>query len=127
MEIDDLVVQNMLLDTNTGEVVGYTLMNSNGQVVALTKSKIIELDADLANYIDYVDATPLEVSSARNKYALNSNILYHTEEYEDEAYKRMKDNKISIWGDVFNYYHVVDLDSDKALQNVLTSSEDYND
>ena len=127
MEIDDLIVQNMLLDTNTGEVVGYTLMNSNGQVVALTKSKIIELDADLANYIDYVDATPLEVSSARNKYALNSNILYHTEEYEDEAYKRMKDNKISIWGDVFNYYHVVDLDSDKALQNVLTSSEDYND
>ena len=75
MKLDDLMLQNKLVDKNTQEIVGYLLTSNKGRVVALTKSKMIALGMDLANYIDYTDAETLEVISSNNCYSLVENIF----------------------------------------------------
>ena len=124
MKLNDLVVNSVLVNEVSGEIVGYMLMNNVGQCVALTKSKITELDSDLATYIDYLDLPIICVLSARNYYALLENSLYKLEDYEDDDYVKL-DDKVCIYGFVFNFYHLVELDNETAINNVLTSSEDY--
>ena len=124
MQLDDLSVQNQLVDVNTGEVIGYTLISPVGRVVALTKSKILDMKMDLANYIDYVGAEALEVISNDKYYFLAENKLYDIEEYEDAPYKTLSDNKVSIWGNVVNRYHLIELNNEQAIKNVLLDVED---
>ena len=126
MILSDLVVSKILVNEVTGEPMGYMLMNNLGQVVSLTESKIKELDSDLGSYIEYVNEEHLAVVGYKNKYALYENMLYYDDNWVDEPYRKMGD-KIMMWGYVFNHYHVVELDNEAAINNVLTLSEGYND
>ena len=123
MNLDDLNLQNKLVNIITGKIVGYTLVSNTGRVVALTKSKILELDMDLANYIDYTDVPILEVYSYNNTYALSENRLYFIDEYEESPYKVLEDNKVCIYGNVINKYHLITLDSDTVIKSIINGDE----
>lgn len=113
-----LVPKYKLVDFVTGEIVGYiySYLETN---IAVTKEKAVELGLESADYIEYLDLEVWEVLSHNNKYALLSNAILYYPIYSDTEFDRLDDEKVIIWGYIFEKYHLVSLDDDSVINQVL--------
>lgn len=115
--LDDLVVESKLVDVVTGEVIGYILADETYKV-AITKKKMLEENMDLASYIDYVDASLVEVVSYNNKYASVDNMKYRLENLSDVPFERLEDGTVALSGYVFDKFRLIELDNDTAINTI---------
>ena len=123
MKLDDLIMQSKLVDKNTKEIVGYTLLSTSGGILALTRGAIESLEMDLINYLDYTDPDEVEVISYKGYYSPVENILYRMEEYSDNPYKVFSDGKVAIYGDVVERFKLINLDNKTAIRNILEEND----
>ena len=115
--LDILVVESKLVDIVTGEVVGYILADG-GYKVAMTKKKMLEEGMDLASYIDYVDASLIEVAFYNNKYASIDSMKYKLENLSDVPFERLADGTVALSGYVFDKFRLIELDNDTAINTI---------
>lgn len=115
--LDDLVVESKLVDIVTGEVVGYILADETYKV-AITKKKMLEEGMDLASYIDYVDASLVEVAFYNNKYASIDNMKYKLENLSDVPFEKLADGTVALSGYAFDKFRLIELDNDTAINTI---------
>lgn len=115
--LDDLVVESKLVDIVTGEVVGYILADETYKV-AITKKKMLEENMDLASYIDYVDASLVEVAFYNNKYASIDNMKFKLENLSDVPFERLTDGTVALSGYVFDKFRLIELDNNTAINTI---------
>ena len=115
--LDDLVVESKLVDVVTGEVIGYILADETYKV-AITKKKMLEEGMDLASYIDYVDASLVEVAFYNNKFANIDSMKYKLENLSEVPFERLADGTVAISGYVFDKFRLIELDNETAINTM---------
>ena len=118
----ELVPESRLIDTETGEIIGY-MLQAGLRRVALTLDKIKELKLDCATYIEFLELNTVEVCSYNKKYALLENVLYTIEELKLLPF-RQQGNKVIIWGNCFRASNLVSLDDEIALKYALNIKDE---
>lgn len=112
--MNELIPQAKLVDSETGEIIGY-MLQAGVRRVALTLDRIKNLNLDCTSYISFLEMETIEVLSYNNKFALVDNRLFTNEEYESFPYKVVGDI-VYIWGSAFKQSQLITLDNDTAIK-----------
>lgn len=115
MSKSKLVPIKRLVDCMNGETIGF-VYSKGTYTVPLSISFIKKNKLDSWDFIEYVDAPEVQVLVWGDKYALRENVLLTISEYEDDAFVRLEDGRVAIWGRVIEPRCLVVLDNVLAYQ-----------
>lgn len=113
----ELIPQARLIDTETGEIIGY-MLQAGVRRVALTLDKIKNLNLDCASYISFLEMETIEVLSYKDRFAIVDNRLMFNEDYSCSPFKIVGDITY-IWGSAFKHSNLVTLDDDTAIKYAM--------
>lgn len=115
MSKNKLVPIQKLVDCMNGETIGF-IYSKGTYTVPLSIPFIKKNKLDSWDFIEYVDVPEMQVLVWGDKYALGENVLLTLSEYEDDAFVRLEDGRVAIWGRVIEPRYLVVLDNDLAYQ-----------
>ena len=119
---EQLNLAERLVEISSQQTIGYILANKTNKV-ALSLSKIQELNLPVQSYMQFADIPSTEVVTYDNHFARTSTALLHLPEYSDTSFDRIDGDRVVIYGYVFDRYSLIELDNETALHNALIDSE----
>lgn len=119
---EQLNLAERLVEVNSQQPIGYILANKTNKV-ALSLSKIQELNLPVQSYMQFADIPSTEVVTYNNHFARTPTALLHLPEYSDTSFDRLEGDRVVIYGYVFDRYSLIELDNETALHNALIDSE----
>lgn len=119
---EQLNLAERLVEISSQQPIGYILANKTNKV-ALSLSKIQELNLPVQSYMQFADIPSTEVVTYDNHFARTSTALLHLPEYSDTSFDRLDGDRVVIYGYVFDRYSLIELDNETALHNALIDSE----
>lgn len=115
MKKSALVPVQRLVNCMDGETIGF-IYSKGTYTVPLSLDFIKKNKLDSWDFIEYVDVPEIQVLVWGDKYVLSEKVLLTLSEYEDDAFVRLEDGRVAIWGRVIEPRCLVVLDNELAYQ-----------
>lgn len=115
MKKSALVPVQRLVNCMNGETIGF-IYSKGTYTVPLSLNFIKKNKLDSWDFIEYVDVPEIQVLVLGDKYVLSEKVLLTLSEYEDDAFVRLEDGRVVVWGRVIEPRCLVVLDNELAYQ-----------
>ena len=117
-----MILLGQFVDVVTGEVLGYKIGNGDILTAAVTKEKAKELKVEDIEIVNYLDLEVIESIKGRgDTYAVLSREEIYLGDYAEVPYTRL-DDKIALYGHVFNSNAICELNNNLAIERLKLNS-----